>query len=250
MNRVLAVEFAKTRRKQIGLVVAALLAAQILWSMWALGRMDALDLQQGWMYVLYQFPLLNTIMMPVIAAVVASRLSDLEHKGQALRLLRTLAPAGQLFDAKFLCGAAYLLAAALLQVLIIAIAGYTRGFAGDLPVRMCAYYLLFTTAVSLTILALQQGLALLFTNQAVSLSVGLVGAFAGLFSLFFPQGTQKFLLWGYYGVLMFVRLDWDPATRISTFFWSPVDWSGLALLAAQFCLIYAAGRALFARKEL
>lgn len=75
-------EFRKIRRRKVWVIVAALISVQILWSLWEIDRMDAHDLSQGWMYFLYQFPLLNSIMMPVIAAVVASRLCDIEHKGQ------------------------------------------------------------------------------------------------------------------------------------------------------------------------
>lgn len=246
----LSVELYKTRRRRVWLVVAALIAAQFLWALWSFTYMDAEDLQQGWLYCLHQFPMLNAIMMPVIAAVVASRLNDIEHQGQTLRLLETLMPAGRLFDAKFLCGAFYMLAAALAQLLIILAAGFAKGFEGALPLRLFGYYLAFTIAVDLVLLLLQQVLSLLLANQMISLTVGLLGAFFGLFSLFFPQGFQKLAPWGYYGVLMFVGMDWDRATRISHFYLAPIDWSGLALLALQFCLIYAVGRALFTKKEL
>jgi hypothetical protein len=250
MITALGMEFYKTRRRKVWLVVGALIGAQLLWALWSLTRMDAQDLSTGWQYCLYQFPLLNSIMMPVIAAVVASRLCDVEHKGQTLRLLETVMPAGRLFDVKFLCGAGYILAAALLQVLVMLITGLAAGFPGEVPADMLGFYLLFTTAVSLTILLFQQVLSLLFTNQMVPLSVGLVGSFAGLFSMFFPEGFQKFLLWSYYGVLMFVRMDWDPETRISNFYWTSIDWSGLVSLAVFFCVIYIVGRVLFVKKEL
>jgi len=250
MMKTLLLEFYKTRRRRVWLVIAALIAVQALWSFWGLSRMAAHDLEQGWQFCLFQFPLLNSIMMPVIAAVTASRLCDVEHKGQTFRLLGTVMPIGRLFDAKFLCGAAYMLAAVVLQMILIFIAGYITGFTESIPLTMFGYYFLFTSAVNLTILLLQQALSLLITNQMVSLTVGLIGAFFGLFSLFFPQGFQKFAVWGYYGVLMFVRMDWDRATRITDFYWVPVDWAGLILLGVQFVVIYIAGRALFSRKEL
>jgi hypothetical protein len=250
MMKAFLLEFYKARRRKVWLVVLAMIAVQALWSFWGISRMDAHDLEQGWLFCLYQFPLLNAIMMPVIAAVTASRLCDVEHKGQTFRLLGTVIPAGRLFDAKFFCGAGYMLAAVVLQMILIIIAGFTAGFTGSLPLTMFGYYFLFTSAVSLTILLLQQALSLLIANQMVSLTVGLIGAFFGLFSLFFPQGFQKFVVWGYYGVLMFIRMDWNRTTRITNFYQVPVDWAGLILLGVQFLIIYIAGRALFARKEL
>lgn len=232
------------------MIVGAMILVQILWSVWGVGRMDAHKLSQGWMYFLYQYPLLNSIMMPVIAAVVASRLSDIEHKGQMLKLLDTVMPAGRLFAAKFLCGALYMFAAVLLQVIVMVAVGHAVGFAGNPPLDKLLYYLLFTTAVNLTILLLQQILSLLFVNQMVSLTVGLIGGFAGLFIMFFPQNLERLLLWGYYGVLMFVGMNWDRATRISDFYYAPIDWGGFITLAVMFCAIYTIGHTLFVRKEM
>ncbi|NMB89004.1 MAG: ABC transporter permease subunit [Chloroflexi bacterium] len=249
MITALSLERFKTRRKWVWWVVAALVAAQAAWSLWSLTYLDAEDLPQGWLFLLYDFPLLNALMMPVIVAVVASRLSDLEHKGQTLRLLDTLMSAGRLYDAKFLHGALYMLAAVFLQVALMLIAGLWKGFPGQIPLDRFAAYVLMTMAVDLLILAVQQALSLWFTNQMIPLAVGVMGAFYGLFSLFFPSGLQGLLPWGLYGVLMFVRLDWDQATRISNYSWTPLNWGGLVLVAVEFCVIYAIGRFLFARKE-
>ncbi|TEB14114.1 ABC-2 family transporter protein [Pelotomaculum sp. FP] len=250
MIKALAMEFQKIRRKRVWLIVAALIIVQILWSLWGVRGMDAHDLSQGWMHFLYQFPLLNSIMMPVIAAVVASRLCDIEHKGQTLKLLNTVMPAGRLFSAKFLCGSLYMLAAVLLQVVVIAAVGRLVGFEGSPPLAKLFYYLLFTTAVNLTILLLQQVLSLLFRNQMIALAVGIIGSFAGLFILYFPQSLERFLLWGYYGVLMFVGMNWDRATRVTDFYYVPIDWAGFVTLIIVFCVMYIIGRALFIRKEM
>ncbi len=189
-------------------------------------------------------------MMPVIAAVVASRLCDIEHKGQTLKLLHTVMPAGRLFSAKFLCGSLYMLAAVLLQLIVIVAVGRLVGFEGSPPFAKLFYYLLFTTAVNLTILLLQQVLSLLFRNQMVPLAVGIIGSFAGLFILFFPQNLERLLLWGYYGVMMFVGMDWDRATRVTDFYYVPIDWAGFVTLIIVFCVMYIIGRALFIRKEM
>jgi hypothetical protein len=249
MRTALPVEFRKIRGRKVWLIVAAMIFVQLLWALWSVRGMDAHDLSQGWMFCLYQFPLLNSIMMPVIAAVVASRLCDIEHKGQPFRLLETIMPASRLFDAKFLCGAVYILAAVLVQVAVIIAVGYASGFGGDAPYDKLLYYLLFTVSVSLAILLLQQVLSLLFVNQMIPLAFGLVGGLAGLYLMFFPQALAKLVLWGYYGVLMYVGMDWDRTTRITDFHYVSVDWSGFIALIVMFCVIYIAGRALFVRKE-
>lgn len=250
MNKELSAEFQKVRNRRVWLIVAALILVQIAWVSWSFHSMSTNDTQQGWMIILYQFSLLNSIVMPVIAAVVASRLSDVEHKGQTLKLLNTIMPTGKLFAAKFLCGALYMFIVAILQVLVVIATGYLRGFEGSVPVVKILYYLFFTTSVNVTILLFQQVLSLFFKNQIVSLSVGLTGGLIGLFIMFFPQHLAKFILWGYYGVLMLVGMDWDPATRFSSYYWAPVDWQGFLMLGLFFAAIYLIGRFLFVRKEI
>lgn len=61
-------------------------------------------LENGYLMLLYQLPMVNTIFFPVLGMVVASRLCDLEHKGDNLKLLCTLEEKGRLFDAKLLYG--------------------------------------------------------------------------------------------------------------------------------------------------
>lgn len=250
MKEAVALEFYKTRHRKIWLIVSAMLFIQVLWSIWGVGRMDARELSQGWMFFLYKFSPINSIMMPVIAAVVASRLSDVEHKGQTLKLLNTVMPAGRLFAAKFICGALYLFAAVLMQIVVMVVVGCIAGFAGNPPLDKLLLYLLFTLAVSLTILLLQQVLSILFANQMISLCVGLIGGLTGLFTMFFPQGLARMILWGYYGVLMLVGMNWDAGTRIMDLHYVPVDWGGFVTLAVSFCVLYIIGRALFVRKEM
>ncbi|WMJ89791.1 ABC transporter permease [Anaerocolumna sp. MB42-C2] len=250
MIKAVTVEFQKIRHKRVWVIVAALIFVQMLWSLWWIRRIDEHGLSQGWMHFLYQLPLLNSIMMPVIAAVVASRLCDMEHKGQTFKLLSTVMPTRRLFTAKFLCGALYMLAVVLLQLIVILAVGRFAGFKGNPPTDKLFYYLLFTTAVNLTLLLLQQVLSLLFRNQMISLTVGIIGSFAGLFIMFFPQNLERLMLWGYYGVLMLVGLNWDRATRITDFYYMPVDWGGFISLIVMFLIIYIIGRELFARKEI
>ncbi|MEA4895279.1 MAG: ABC transporter permease, partial [Oscillospiraceae bacterium] len=198
--KALSTEFQKIRHHKVWLVVAAILFVQLLWEFWAFHGSTNRDLSQGWLYCLYQFPLLNSIMMPVVAAVVASRLCDVEHKGNTFKLLETVIPSGKLFDSKFVCGATYLILASLIQVIMIILLGKLKNFTGDLPYALLGLYFLFTSAVNLAILLLQQVLSLLFVNQMAALSVGLLGGLCGLFIMFFPTWLEKLVLWGYYGV--------------------------------------------------
>jgi len=119
MSAAIGMEVLKTKGRKIWLVVAVMMAVQLLWAGWAISNKDANDLAQGWLFFLYQFPMLNCIIMPVIAAVVASRLSDVEHQGQTFKLLETITPAQRIFAAKFIWGSIYMLGAALGQLAIM-----------------------------------------------------------------------------------------------------------------------------------
>ncbi|WP_373484099.1 ABC transporter permease [Acetobacterium sp.] len=249
MSAAIGMEVLKTKGRKIWLVVAVMMAVQLLWAGWAISNKDANDLVQGWMFFLYQFPMLNCIIMPVIAAVVASRLSDVEHKGQTFKLLETIIPAPRIFAAKFIWGSIYMLGAALGQLAIMIGMGFVLHFGGPVPWGALASYLFFTLAVSLTIYVFQQGVSMLVANQMVPMTLGLVGGFIGLFSMFFPQGFQKLILWSYYGVLMQVGMNWDETTRAADFYWTAIDWSGLGLILVFFVLIYGIGRTFFVRRE-
>lgn len=237
MSAAIWMEVLKAKGRKIWLVVAIMMAVQLLWAGWAISNKDANDLAQGWLFFLYQFPMLNCIIMPVIAAVVASRLSDVEHKGQTLKLLEIIIPTKRIFAAKFIWGSIYMLGAALGQLAIMIGMGVVLHFGGPVPWGALVGYLLFTLMVSLTIYVFQQGVSMLVANQMVPMTLGLIGGFIGLFSMFFPQGFQKLVLWNYYGVLMQVGMNWDPITRATDFYWKAIDWPGLGLILVFFGLI-------------
>ena len=250
MIKALAIEFQKTKHRKTLLIVAAMFLVQTLWFSWGLSDMDAHDLEQGWEMCFFQFSILNSIILPVVAAVIASRICDIEHKGQTFRQLETLIPAGRLFDEKFIFESLYILAATLLQTIYIIVLGLIKGFAGPPPMTMVGYYFLFTTSVNLTILLLQHTLSILFANQMISLTVGLLGGLTGIFLLYLPEIVSNFLIWGYYGVLLFIRMDWNRATRIVNYYYVPANWTGFFILVGMFCLIYLIGRRLFTRKDI
>lgn len=249
MSAAIGMEVLKAKGRKIWLVVMVMMAVQLLWAGWAISNKDANDLAQGWLFFLYQFPMLNCIIMPVIAAVVASRLSDVEHKGQTFKLLETIIPTKRIFAAKFIWGSIYMLGAALGQLAIMIGMGVVLHFGGPVPWGALVGYLLFTLMVSLTIYVFQQGVSMLVANQMVPMTLGLVGGFIGLFSMFFPQSFQKLILWSYYGVLMQVGMNWDPITRATDFYWKAIDWPGLGLILVFFGLIYGVGQTLFVRRE-
>ena len=247
--KVILLEFYKIRRRKVGVIILVLLGVQCLWGLWAFRHMDAKKLSQGYMQCLYHFTVLNTIMMPMIAAITASKICDLEHKGQTFKLLLTVMPAGALFDAKFICASMYMVTVGAAQTVFIIILGKSAGFTEPFPPGYLFYYFVITIFVTVVILAIQQAFSLLFANQMVSFVIGITGSFVGLFSLFLPQTIQRGILWSYYGVLTPVRMNWDSQTRIADLQYIPVDWSSFLLLMGLFAVIYFTGRRCFTRKE-
>ena len=77
MCKALQMEFWKCRRRMVGLVCLAFVAVQLLWVGRTLFDMTPEELSQGWMLIVYDLILIDAIMMPTTAAVLASRNCDL-----------------------------------------------------------------------------------------------------------------------------------------------------------------------------
>lgn len=247
--KLLRLEFYKCRRRKVALVCAAVLAAQLFWFWVVLSRQSTEELQQGWLLMLYNFAMVDAIMLPVATAVLASRSCEIEHKGCTLKLLETAATPAQLYRAKLLWGALTLAGLlALRSVLLIGI-GLALGFPGAIPVKRIVLFFALTWAVSVTLYLLQQGLSLRYANQAPALVCGIFGGFAGLMSLLFPPVLQRAVPWSYYGLLSLTGMNWDETTRITSFYWRQPPVTDFALLALWAIVFFVIGRTLFVRKE-
>jgi hypothetical protein len=249
MIKAISMEFYKIRHRKVGLSVLAVIIVQFMYALWQMKYKNTHELSQAWMDCLYTFTTINCIIMPMLVAVIGSRLSDIEHKGNTLKLLRAIMSSKQLFIAKFICGGFYLLIAVLLQVGIMIFLGKLRGITQEFPLGYFCYYGVFTFLVSLTLLLLQLTLSLQFTNQMIGFCVAIGGSFLALYSLFF-ENAAKFVLWGYYMVLSPVRMDWNKSTQIVDFYWNGIPFGEFFALLVSFVLLFIIGNRLFIRKEL
>ncbi len=248
--KALKMEFFKCKRRKLYLVPLLMLAAQLMWGLYSfIDDVTPKELAEGWADVCYSFPLVNAMMVPVIAAVTASRIADIEHKGQTFRLLMTVMPKGKLFDVKFTCAAFHMAAMVTLQTVALTIFGVIRGFEEAPPLgRLCEYYV-STLVVTLTILLIQLIFSLLMPNQMIGMILGLIGSFIGLFSMFFPESLHKFFIWAYYGLLENAAMDWNPETRAIHYRFCGYNQSALIRILLIFAIIYIIGRRLFVKKE-
>ena len=76
----------------------------VLW-VGGLAPADPEELANGYSALLYSLPVIEAILMPVMMAVLASRLWDMEIKGNTAKLLYTLQSRRSLFAGKAVWGA-------------------------------------------------------------------------------------------------------------------------------------------------
>ena len=148
-----------------------------------------------------------------------------------------------LFNAKAVFG---MLAMALfftLQAAVILLIGRLYGFAGPIP----SDKILITTGigflVTFAVYLLQLDLSMGIKNQFVPFAVGIVGSFSGMFMLFLPlESLRKLIIWGSYGALSLVIMDWDAASRTADFYWREPDAPGIAAVLVWLAALYIIGR--------
>ena len=182
MVREWKVEWMKTRYRGIGWIVLAFFGLIVLWSFWALHDIPRSQVEDGFQMLFMQIPLMDTILMPTMIAMLASRLCDAEVKGSTLKLLCTLEKKGRLFDLKLLTGACYLTLFTAGQVGLILAESAFHSFVRPLEPVQLLYFVLQIYTVSLGILLLQVILSFHFENQILPLAAGILGSFVGLFS--------------------------------------------------------------------
>lgn len=251
MRTAFRLEFYKSRRRGLLLTMLLMVGFEALWMYYAWHDPSLNEIQIGWMDLLYQLPSLNSIIFPILAAILASRLADLEHKGGTWKLLETAELPKQLFYAKFLCGAVYLLLAMVLLVAGMLFCGHTLGFAGQPPREKFVLFFCFQLTAALEIFAVQLILSTQIRNQMIPLCLGCGGSFVGLMLLFVPVKLLQLLLpWGHASLLFLVYMaDWDPDTRILQLAYTEVPWAGFALTLGCLLLWVWLGGRLLDRKE-
>lgn len=249
MINLLKCEYMKTRRRYILVSAVIITVIELCWILY--GKYDAEMIEKGWMAFLYQLPLINEIFMPLTSIVIASRLCDIEHKGSTLKLICCMTEKKKLYNAKLVYGIGIITICFIIQYGVIIAFGFVKGFGGNFPVKSYLLCGLFTFVPAIEIYIIQHTLSLLFKNQAIAFFTGVIGEFSGLFSMFLPQipFLRKAVIWGHYGALQFVGLDWNRETRVSNFYYFDIDTEFFIAVAALCLIFYFAGRKLFIIKE-
>lgn len=190
----------------------------------------------GWAGLLYNLHVLNTLLTPVVLAVFASRIIDVEHRGHTAKLLETLVSRKRLFVWKLCYGTLGIFFFVFLEIMSLAV--LTRIFlcpAFPYPSMIAlSFFNLF--ACCLTVFLLHAALALAFPNQAITVIVGLLGALLGFLFLFLSTRTLYLTNpWSLFGALSPVQMLLDPETRQVSYVLTPNLWQ--AEIALVFWLL-------------
>lgn len=249
MGKALHAEFQKARRRHDLWVCLAVPLIVFLWA----GRVTADDpeeLANAYSALLYAMPVLNAILMPVVMALLASHLWDIEVKGSTTKLLYTLQNRRSLFAAKAAFGIGEVFLMVALELAAAVVLGHTQHYTEALPVGQLLYFGICTLAVDVMLYLSELLLMLALENPLPALCVGIVGALVGLFSAFMPPIVSYFVPWGYFIPLGSYEVKvWDEAAHTVLYGPRPYNWGLLVFTAALAAVLFAAAWRLMRDKE-
>ncbi|USG68509.1 ABC transporter permease [Brevibacillus ruminantium] len=227
------------------------LSVELIWAFMAASMSFARNPDRvGWEPVIAMFTSLNGLFLPILSAIVVSRICDMEHKGNTWKLLLTCSMKREvLYAAKYICACAIVLCVCAMQGLAIAAFGTVQGIAQSVPCFLLVRFMLGTIVTSMVILALQQWLSMVMKNQAFALCLGMLGGFAGLVGDLFPATVRKLLIWSYYSGLSPIAQNYtgnELQFYVRNLSDSLPEVGGLMVVAI---VIYLAGRFSISRQE-
>ncbi|OFV73512.1 ABC transporter permease [Rhodococcus erythropolis] len=207
MRHRIRLEFRKMRRLRtlpllVGLVIAV--AALSSTSLFSGGTRETFDnpAAQPWAALLLSYTMMAAMTSPILAAVLASRQTDIEHSGSGWTLAAAAGrTAGSLCRSKLTALAILLLPAVAAQSLVVVGIGLLAGIQVPLDLGPWAAYTVLLYLVDVAFCALHIWLAARVENQLISVGCGMLGAFLAVFSLLMPPAVSKAIPWGYYAVI-------------------------------------------------
>ena len=232
-------ELQKARRRHDLIVCLLVPVMALLWCQSA-APTGADELASAYSALFYSLPIINTILMPLAMAILASRLWDVEVKGCTPKLLYTLQSRRSLFAGKAVFGVLEVLLVTVLELACVPVLGRVHGYTEAFPTGQLCYLFVCTLAVD-TMLFFGEFLLMLWVgNPLPALCVGIVGALVGLFSAFMPPLASYFVPFGYYIPLSAYEVaNWDEATHTVTYGTRPFNWVLLAFTLALGAVLFA-----------
>ena len=194
MLQALHAEWQKARRRHDLVLCLAFAVILYLW-LGSTAPTGQDELANAYSALFYGVPIINTILLPVLMAVLASRLWDVEVKGCTAKLLYTLQSRRSLFFGKAVLGLGEIVLMVALEAAVLLLLGHTQGYTEAFPTGQFAYLNLCTLTVCTMLYFSELLLALWFSNPLPAVCVGIIGALLGLFSAFMPQIASYFVPW-------------------------------------------------------
>ncbi|EJW20197.1 ABC transporter permease [Paenibacillus alvei] len=248
MTRALSLEYFKLRRKRIFAMMVLFLGAEMLWALVSTTMSIARNPSSAdWKTVIATTASMNGLFLPIISAIVVSRLCDMEQKGNTWKLLMaTNMNRSSLYAAKFICAVSIICLYLVLQAGIVFTFGVMNGF-DSLPLRLLILHIGGALLTSLAIIALQQWISLILKNQSFALCLGMIGGFIGMTADLFPAFVRRIFIWSYYSGLSPVTYLYTG--KSATYVMQPPSFglTVVVLLIAVAC--YAAGNIHVSRRE-
>ena len=201
--KTVSLEFFKLRRKWIFVMVTLFLCVEILWTFMSIHiSMSRNPDQAGWEAILSTIASMNGLFLPIIAAIVVSRICDMEHKGNTWKLLiSSSVKLNHLYASKYISGCIVMLYVVIFQMVSIVGFSIVNEFTGPVPHFILLQFIVGTMLANMAVLALQQWVSLAIKNQAFALCLGMVGGFIGMTAPFFPTVVSSLFTWSYYSIL-------------------------------------------------
>ena len=146
MLRSFHAELQKAHRRHDLLLCLLVPLIMILW-VGGLAPSDPEELANGYSALLYSIPVIEAILMPVLMAVLASRLWEIEVKGSMPKFLYTLQERRSLFAGKAAFGLLEILLVTLLETGAAVLLGIVHGYTEAFPTGQLVYLFVCTLAV-------------------------------------------------------------------------------------------------------
>ena len=195
MLRSFHAELQKAHRRHDFLLCLLVPLIMILW-VGGLAPSDPEELANGYSALFYSIPIIEAILMPVLMAVLASRLWEIEVKGSIPKLLYTLQERRSLFAGKAAFGLLEILLVTFLEMGAAVLLGIVHGYTEAFPTGQFVYLTVCAMAVNTMLFFSEFLLMLWFSSPLPALCVGIVGALVALFSAFLPPIVSYFVPWG------------------------------------------------------
>lgn len=243
-------EIKKCRGRKLWFVYLCAFAVMLLWIGGAIARnpLGPKEAASGYYYLLLNYTLMNLIFFPIVLATAASRVCDIENKGNTYKQLFTMQSRLSLFHCKLVLNGIYIFIFCLGETGSIYAMGKIFHVTQAVPLKLMALFFLSTFAVSLVLYTMQQVLSLLMTNQLMPLFIGLMGTFTGVFTAFFPNTILISLVpWGYYAVSSPIVMNY--AKGETSFAIVPLPWGQLLGFLIFGLAFYVIGVKMYLKKE-